>query len=181
MRTNAAARRYARALFAIARDEDAVAAVRADLANLEQLFDAEPELRHALFRPLHPAAERRSVLRTVCERAGTSAVVRNFLQYLVDQRRLIGFEAVRDEFERLADESVGRTRADVTAAGPLTDDQRERLRRALTERTGREVELDVEIDPGLIAGAVAVVGGLVFDGSLRTQLAQLRASLTRGH
>ena len=155
--------------------------MRSDLANLERLFEAEPELKHTLFRPLRPAAERRSVLRALCERAGTSPVVRNFLQYLVDQRRLIAFEAIREEFERLADESEGRTRADVTTAAPLSDDQRERLQRALAQRTGRQVELDIRIDPELIAGAVAVVGGLVFDGSLRTQLDQLRASLTRGH
>ena len=181
MRTNAASRRYARALFAIAVEGDGVDGVRADLAKLEGLFESEPELRNALFRPLHPAAERRAVLRSVCDRVETRPEIRNFLQFLVDQRRLIDFEGIRAEIERLADESAGRMRADVTAASPLSDEQRERLRRALAARTGREVELDVNIDPELIAGAVAVVGDMVFDGSLRTQLSQLRASLTRGH
>ena len=55
-----------------------------------------------------------------------------------------------------------------------------RLRRALSARTGFEVKLDVEVDPSLIAGAVATVGGLVFDGSLRTQIEQLRANLMKG-
>jgi F-type H+-transporting ATPase subunit delta len=68
----------------------------------------------------------------------------------------------------------------VVAAGPLSDEQRERLRRALAARAGREVELEVRVDPALIGGAIARVGGLVFDGSLRTQLAQLRDNLTRG-
>ena len=68
----------------------------------------------------------------------------------------------------------------MVTASPLRDDQRERLRRALAARAGREVELEVRVDPTLIGGAIARVGGLVFDGSLRTQLAQLRDNLTRG-
>ena len=62
----------------------------------------------------------------------------------------------------------------------MDDRRKDRLRRALTERTGQEVRLEIEIDPSLIGGAVAKVGDLVFDGSLRTQLGQLRNSLTKG-
>ena len=67
------------------------------------------------------------------------------------------------------------------SATPLRDDQRERLRRALAARTGKQVELAERVDPALLGGAVASVGGVVFDGSLRTQLAQLHGSLTRGN
>jgi F-type H+-transporting ATPase subunit delta len=70
--------------------------------------------------------------------------------------------------------------AEVVVATPLDDRRKDRLRRALSERTGREVRLQIEIDPSLIGGAIAKVGDLVFDGSLRTQLAQLRANLTKG-
>ena len=68
----------------------------------------------------------------------------------------------------------------VTTAGPLDDRRKDRLRRALSERTGQEVQLDIQIDPTLIGGAIAKVGGMVFDGSLRTQLSKLRANLTKG-
>ena len=54
-----------------------------------------------------------------------------------------------------------------------------RLRAALAARTGREIDLDVAVDPALLGGVVATVGDVVYDGSLRTQLSQLRASLTR--
>ena len=98
----------------------------------------------------------------------------------VDQRRIVDFDAIVAEYERLADEAAGRLAAEVVAASPLRDDQRERLRRALSARVGSDVELAVKVDPALIGGAIAKVGGLVFDGSLRTQLAQLRDNLTRG-
>jgi len=181
MRSSAAARRYARALFSIAKDADGVESVRGALARMAAVFDGEPALRHALFRPLHPAAERRNVLRAVCERLGLDATVRNFFSFLIDQRRLVAFDEIRAEFERLADAAAGLTKARVTAAAPLDDAQRERLERALAARTGRRVELEVAVDPDLIGGAVAVVDNVVFDGSLRTQLHQLRDTLSRGH
>jgi F-type H+-transporting ATPase subunit delta len=74
--------------------------------------------------------------------------------------------------------AAGLITAEVVAASPLDDRRRDRLRRALSERTGQEVRLQIEVDPSLIGGAIAKVGDLVFDGSLRTQLGQLRATLT---
>jgi len=177
---SAVARRYARALFSIASDDGAVESARAELAGLAALLDEHPDLRHALFRPLHPVSERRAVLRSVCERLGVSVSVRNFLAFLVDQRRLVDFAGIRREYERLADEAAGRLRAEVVAASELPSSQRERLRSALARHTGREIDLTVVVDPALIGGAIAKVGGVVFDGSLRTQLEQLRDTLTRG-
>lgn len=180
MRNTAAARRYAKALFSIAQEDSAVEAVTADLDRMAGLLEQNPELRHALFRPLHPVKERRAVLQAVCERISVSASVKNFLVFLIDQRRLVDFDAIRDEFGRLADAAAGRVQAQVVAASELPDAQRERLRSALAARTGRQVELVVSVDPDLIGGAIAKVGGVVYDGSLRTQLSQLRDSLTKG-
>ena len=180
MPRTAVARRYARALFALARDESRIEAIRAELDALAALFEQSPELQHALFRPLHPGAERRAALRRVSERLGTSASVNNFCSFLIDQRRIVDFPAIREEYGRLADEAAGRTQAEVVAATPLGEEQQERLRRALTAHTGREVEISVRVDEGLLGGVVAKVGDLVFDGSLRTQLEQLRSNLMKG-
>ena len=180
MRSSAAARRYARALFSLAREEDRTEEVRQELEQLADLLAENEELHHALFRPLHPVAERRAVLREVAERLGFSATARNFLSFLVDQRRLVDFEGIQEGYERLADAAAGRAKAEVVSASPLSDEQRDRLRRALSARTGWEVELDASVDPSLLGGVVASVGALVFDGSLHTQLTQLRASLTKG-
>jgi F-type H+-transporting ATPase subunit delta len=181
MHSTAAARRYARAMFSLAGEEGRVDAVRRELADLRRAFTENQELHHAIFRPLYPAAERRAVLGAVCTNLGSSRSVTSFLSLLVDRRRLIDFDAICDEFDRLADEAAGRVRAEVVSATPLRDEQRERLRRALAVRTGKQVELAERVDPSLLGGAVASVGGVVFDGSLRTQLAQLRGSLTRAH
>jgi F-type H+-transporting ATPase subunit delta len=180
MRSSAAARRYARALFGLAEETRALAKIRDELAEIAALFESEPALRNALFRPLHPVAERRAVLRSLCERLSLTPMVRNFFAYAIDQRRLVDFDAIRAEFEALADAAAGVIKARVVSAVSLDGAQRERLQTALAERTGRSVELEVSVDPNLIGGAIATVGNVVFDGSLRTQLSQLRGSLSRG-
>lgn len=175
----AAARRYAKALFRIASEDGNVDAIGGQLAALGDLLASNDELHAALFRPLHPVEERRAVLAKVVEKLGASETLQRFCAFLVDQRRLIDFAAIRGEFERLAAEADGRTEARITSARPLDDATRDRLVSALSARTGRQVSATVEVDPTLIGGVVAQVGDLVFDGSLRTQLAQLRSNLTK--
>ena len=180
MRGGTAAYRYAKALFSLAEDEHRHREVRVELDKFVALFDAHRELRDALFTPLHPAAGRRSALRELGKRLSISPLVQNFASYLIDQRRLIDFDAIVAAYGELADEAEGLMTAEVVTAAPLDDRRKDRLRRALSERTGREVQLEIEVDPTLIGGAIAKVGDLVFDGSLRTQLGQLRANLTKG-
>jgi F-type H+-transporting ATPase subunit delta len=177
--STAAGRRYAKALFAIAREDGSIEATTRELSALADLLDGNPDLQKALFRPLHPVAERRSALRSVADRLGSSATLQNFYSFLVDQRRLIDFATICSEFARLAAEAEGRTDGRITSAHPLDDATRERLVAALSRRTGRQVSVEVAVDPDLIGGVVAQVGDLVFDGSLRTQLEQLRTNLTR--
>jgi F-type H+-transporting ATPase subunit delta len=175
-----AARRYAKALFGLASDENRVDVVQQELAQLVALVAESSELRHALLRPLHPVTERKAVLGRVAERLGTSDTVRHFYAFLIEQRRFVDLDAIDAEYRRLADLAAGRLRAEVVSAKPLSDAQRERLRRVLSDQTGGHVELDARVDPELLGGAVAKVGDLIFDGSLRTQLHQLRANLTKG-
>jgi F-type H+-transporting ATPase subunit delta len=175
-----AAHRYARALFSLAREEGEIASIRGELDDMARLLAANPDLQRRLLQPLHPVSERREVLKSLCEQGRGSQMIRNFFAYLIEQRRLVAFEAIHAEYNRLADEAAGRVRAEVRSASPLRDEQRARLVDALARRTGMEIELTVHVDASLIGGAIATVGGLVFDGSLRTQLSQLRGTLAQG-
>jgi F-type H+-transporting ATPase subunit delta len=180
MPSSAAARRYARAIFGLAREEGRLDEVRGELAKLAQLFEESPELSSVALEPLHPVAQRRAVLDRLAERLGLSPTVRQLCAILVEHGRMADFPVIREELERLASEAAGHVEAQILAASPLPAAQLERLRRALSARTERDVQLRVTIDPALLGGVVAKVGDLVFDGSLRTQLAQLRANLMKG-
>jgi len=180
MRGGTAAHRYAKALFGLAEDERRHREVRDELEKLSSLFEGSRELRDALLTPLHPANGRKAALREIANRISVSPLVQNFLSYLIDQRRLIDFNAIVEAYGEFADNAEGLLTAEVISASPLDDRRKDRLRRALSERTGREVRLEIKVDSALIGGAIAKVGDLVFDGSLRTQLGQLRANLTKG-
>jgi len=180
MRTTAAARRYAKALFTLAQEEGHVAEIRAELGELTDLIERSPELSEALLTPLHPVDERKNVLDDVTRQAGLSVTVRHFMAFLVDQRRLVDYKGIRDEYERLADELSGVVTAEVVSARQLDSEKQERLRRALSAATGRDVQLDIQLDPELLGGVIAKVGDLVFDGTLRAQLGALRDSMTKG-
>jgi F-type H+-transporting ATPase subunit delta len=180
MAASPAARRYANALFSLAREESKVTEVREELSALSDLFETNEELRSALLTPLHPVKERKAALQAIAQKMELSGLLKNFYAFLADRRRLVNFAGIRDEYERLADEASGLLTAEVVSSRPLDERRKDRLRRALSERTGREVKLEIHVDPELIGGAIAKVGDLVFDGSLRTQLSQLSASLTKG-
>ena len=180
MRTTAAARRYAKALFSIAEEFDGVAQIRAELTAIGEMVEESKELTDVLLTPLHPVEERKRVLATLCGDADFSDTVRNFLAFLVDQRRLVDLAGIREEYERLADELSGVLTAEVFSASALDGDREERLRRALSAATGRDVRLEIQLDPELIGGVIAKVGDVVFDGTLRAQLGQLRATMTKG-
>ena len=180
MPSSAAARRYARALFGLAKEEGRPAEAAGELDTLANLFEASPELREALIIPLYPVRERIAVLKAVAQAEGLSHVVTNFYSFLIEQRRMVDFAGIREEYARLVEQDSGLVTAEVLAASPLDERKQDRLRRALSERTGMEVRLDVQIDESLIGGAIAKVGDLVFDGSIRAQLEGLRANLTKG-
>ena len=83
-------------------------------------------------------------------------------------------------YEGLVDERLNRVRAQVTAAAALDPATEQQLRQRLQERLGREVVLEVQQDPALLGGIVTRVGSVVYDGSLRMQLARLRQELVQG-
>ena len=177
MASRTAARRYAKALFQIAKESGDVDSVRSELARFEELLEGNDELRQVVLTPLRPASERRGVLEQIAERLGAGPMLHNFFAFLIDQRRLVDHLAIREEFERLANEEAGITLARVRSATPLREEQIESLRRALSARTGHNLEVSVDVDESLLGGVVAQIGDLVFDGSLRTQLEQLRTQL----
>lgn len=179
MARTAAAERYAKALFQLAKENGNVTGIRDELRDLGALLDGNDELSRVLLQPIYPAGERRGVLNAVADKLGASPVLKSFYSFLIDQRRLVDLAAIEESYGGLADADAGLSKATVRTAAPLTDDQRSRLQRALSARAGHEVELDVEIDAKLVGGIVAQIGDTVFDGSLRSQLEQLRASLSK--
>jgi F-type H+-transporting ATPase subunit delta len=174
---NPAAERYAKALFELAEEDNNKDEVRKELRILTDAIDYDPGLRSVLLEPLHPAAERKAVLESLSRKLGSGNALRNFYGFLIDQRRLVDIVAIREAYDRIADRQIGITQVELRTASTLSESQLADLREALMECTGGQVELSVEIDPRLLGGIVAKVGDVLFDGSVKSQLSQMRASL----
>src|SRR3990172_8995168 len=180
MRRGAAvARRYAKALWALARDEGRPEPVARELAAFERVLADQPLLRNVLLLPWAKAATKRAIVLSVAERVQLSPLARNFLALVAQRRRLALLAEIRVAYERLVDEAAGRVRARVRSAAPLSEAQRAAIRGRLGRRLGKTVLLDTAVDPTLVGGFVAEVGSRLLDTSVKGQLAALRERITR--
>jgi F-type H+-transporting ATPase subunit delta len=179
-RDAAVARRYARALHALASEAQRAEAVADELAGFDQLLGAERELRDALLRPWVKAATKRAIVLEVAGRLGVSPLTRNFLALVAQRRRLDVLGEILAAYRARVDEAAGRIRARVRSAAPLSDAERAALRERLGRRLGKTVLLDTEVDSSLLGGFVAEVGSRVLDMSVAGQLSALRERITKG-
>jgi len=174
------ARRYAKALLLIGKEDGQAESYREELAGIAALIQKEKQLEQALTNPLYDAAGRKKVLVTIIEKLELSKVMRSFLMFLFDKGRFGFIVAIDENYQKLADELKGIARASLTSAAELTSDTVEKIRAALSKKTGKDVILVVQQDPALIGGLVTQIGDLVLDGSIKTQLLNMRESLKRG-
>ena len=180
MKNLAIARRYAKALLLISKEDGNTETYRKELSDFSELIDKEKTLGEAINNPLYNAAERKKVLVAILEKLSLSGIMKSFLTLLFDKGRFIYLSNINDFYQRLADELKGITRASLISATELSSETVESIRSTLVERTGKDIILEIEQDPGLIGGIVTRIGDLVLDGSIKTQLLNMRESLKRG-
>ena len=173
-------RRYARALMMLGQDDGKFKEYGDELKTFTQLIEREPELKDALLNPVHSMEERKNLLLRVAELLSLSPMVSNFLKLLFDKLRLAALPGISEAYQHLADELENLKRARVKSAVPLDEDMQKRLQKALEKMTKSNVVMEFEEDPNIIGGVVAMVGDLVLDGSVRTQLDDMRESLIKG-
>jgi F-type H+-transporting ATPase subunit delta len=171
------ARRYAKALFSLAVEKGAVEAWSTSLQALQQAVSAAPELADVLQNPAYDREQRRAVVAKVAESMKLDAEPANLLFLLGDRNRLGALGAVVEAFGELADLELGRLRARVTSAVPLDHASIAAIAEKLSATTKKQVIVERAVDPAILGGVVAQVGSLVYDGSLRSQLEDLRQTL----
>jgi len=171
------AKRYARAILELASKQSLTDLVGRELSELASTWESSSELRDLFTNPAYGSAVRKSVLVELIERANVSALTRNSVLYIADKNRIVALPAIARAFVELAERAAGAVRAEVTSAAPLSEAYLTQLHRVLEQVTGQRVTIEKKIDPSLIAGVVTRVGDRVFDGSIRTRLAELNESL----
>jgi len=178
MSKSSVAKRYAQAMIQVAVEADCVDAVGANLTSFCDVLGAhEGLLRNALYNPVCTIEERRGVLGEILPKLDLNPLTANLLHLVNDKERLPAIEAIADEYHALADELAGRIQVVVSTAEPMSPQIEAEVRAALEKSTGKTVVLESKVDPELIGGLVARVGGKVYDSSIRTRLAAMRSAL----
>ena len=171
------ARRYAKALFDLAVEARKVEPWVESLVALQKTVDGSPELRAVLANPVYTKEQRQGIAAQLARSLGLDPEPTHLLALLADRNRLAYLGGIADVFGRLADEKLGRVRARVTSAVALLPAEAQALSDRLAAAARAQVILEAAVDPALLGGVVAQVGSFVYDGSLRSQLEDLRRTL----
>lgn len=169
--------RYARSLAEVACEERIEQEVTRDLAVYGEIFNAVPALLEVFHSPAVPREAKGKVLGELMARYPVTNATSNFLRLLLQHNRIWFFAKIRELYQKFIDERKGIISARVTAAAPLSADELKKLEQRLAAITGRMVNLEMRTDSALIGGVVVRMGSTIYDGSVRTQLAQMKRRL----
>lgn len=170
-------RRYAKALFGLAVEQDRVEPWSDALRALKVAVDGSPELRDVLQNPVYTKDQRRAIAAKLAEALKLDAQPASLLFLLSDRNRLAYLDGIVGYFGELADAKLGRVRARVTTAVPVDAAALDAISKKLGAATAATVLVEHAVEPAVLGGVVAQIGSIVYDGSLRTQLEQLKTSL----
>ncbi|WP_375428567.1 F0F1 ATP synthase subunit delta [uncultured Sphingomonas sp.] len=162
--------RYAVALFELARDAKAIDTAERSLIRVRDAVATNPDFRRLTTSPLVSRKQAARAVDATATPLGVDSTTRNFLGVLAANRRLAELPKIVRAFRTLASRHRGEINAEVTSAHPLTDDQVTELKRQLRLRLGREVSVDMAVDPELLGGLVVRIGSQMIDSSIRTRL-----------
>jgi F-type H+-transporting ATPase subunit delta len=172
------ARRYARALLDVATEAGRADAVSEQLSSFSNALGQNRELADVLFNPAYSREQRARVVESLLKALGpVEPVLANTMRLLVDRNRLGYLPDIARLFRDMADAQAGRVRGQVTSAVPLSADTLQSLAGTLKTLTQRNVVLEAKVDPAVLGGVAAQVGSTLYDGTLRTQLEQMRRQL----
>ena len=178
MRNRTVATRYARALLDAAETADVLDGVAESFASVMELVDRKPELLRFLSGPHVSEEKKRDLLDTVFGDR-IEATLSHFFRLVVEKQRMESLHEIYAEFQQQVEVRKGLRRALVTTAVPLPEDLESELATRLSALTGAKVVLRKKVDPGVVGGVCVRMGDEVIDGTLRTNLARLRARLSQ--
>ena len=174
------ARRYAKALVNLAENEKDLDNTGKHLNSITEVYKENLELRQVLSDTKVSSGIKLEILKDVLSKIKVSKLVDTFSRFLLAKRRIDFLPDIERAFNLLLQEKLGRIEANVTTASELPKDTVKKLVDAISSYSGKEIEVNVTIDPSIIGGIVTRIGSTVIDGSIQTYLNQIRQSIIRG-
>ena len=180
MSNSAISIRYAKALLAIGKEQGEVEPYAEELLSVATVMREQDLLRLLLDSPTFPVEKKSAIMNDVAVAMKLSKGMMTFLGLLVEKGRISQLPQISENYRKFADDLSGIVRATLTSAHSLDDKTNEAIRSGLEKQTGKKVVLNLSVDPELIGGVKAEMGGKLFDGSVKTQLKQIAATLAKG-
>jgi F-type H+-transporting ATPase subunit delta len=172
------ARRYAKALINLA--EKDLENTGKNLTALADVFSNSAELSEVLSDTKVSSQIKQNVLKEILKKIKVSKLVDTFIRYLLAKRRIVLLPNIERAFNLFLQEKLGRIEAGITVAQEISEVTVGKLEKAISRYSGKEVTVNITIDPAIIGGIVTRIGSVVIDGSIHTQLNQIRQSIIRG-
>ena len=172
------ARVYARSLFEVALEQDALDELREQIGQFADAVNENRELAVFFFSPYFSTKEKQEALGRILD--GASPILMNFLSLLIENHRMPVIFRIRQEYERLWQEENRMLPVQITSAIALDDETTASLGKTIGERAGRKVTLAAIVDPDILGGIIVRVGNSILDASIRNRLEQLRRHVAQG-
>jgi F-type H+-transporting ATPase subunit delta len=169
--------RYATALFELALESNTVDSVRSDLDRFDALVNDVADLERLVRTPVYGAEQQGKALAAVLEKAAIGGIAAKFLKLVTSNRRLFAVREIIRAYRAQVARHNGEVTAQVTVAETLNDAHRTAIHDALRSVTGKDVDLDVKVDPAIIGGLVVKLGSRMVDSSLRTKLNSIKHAM----
>jgi F-type H+-transporting ATPase subunit delta len=169
------AKKYATALFLLARDRKIEDAVWNDMSVFGDVLMADRRLLKVIAAPQIPDEDKHTLVRTVL--SGAHEVVLNFMLFVIDKGRTGHIPRMIEIYGQLLDEARGVVEAEITSTIPLKNDEIARILACLERVSGKKVRHRALVDPEILGGVVVIIGGEIIDYSVRHDLMRLRDSL----
>ena len=171
------ASRYSTALFELMLSENMLEELENEIAALQQVFNDSEDLRVLIGSPIYTRDDARKGIVEIATRMGLSSLFTKTLALLATKRRLFALPLILDQLEQKISDHKGIIQAEIHSAHDLTDDEIDRITDALKSNAGKDIKLDIKIDPGLIGGMVVRLGSRMIDSSIKSKLMNMKYAM----
>jgi len=172
------ARRYAKALFSLGKEQNKIGEYSEVLAVISELYDdSDAAVGDALSNPLYPLDVRQKAMAKIAESVEADVTLTSFLNLLIEKKRADILPDIAHELKVMVEKDQNISHGSIISAIDLDQTLLDKIQATLEKLTGNKVILETQVDPSIIGGIIAKVGDLVLDGSIKTQLNGLKESI----
>jgi F-type H+-transporting ATPase subunit delta len=171
------AKRYAKALVQLAEEKKIVDKTREDLAAFTSAVEGQPALQKLFASPVFTPENKKAVIQELSGKLGMQPTTLRFVEHLAETGRIRYIKDMYEAFLEILAERTNRALAKLSTASTVSQADLADIKKKLETLTGKQVDIDAQVDAALIGGARAQIGSTIYDGSIRNQLAKMRTQL----